>query len=350
MIVSHQSFLYYFRTKGEKENLNPMKNVPLVHAFRGSVCENVHFASTVVCSKTGDIRQMFPGSGEYRVFLRSAAKPFQAFPLYQNLDAKNIPLEEWAVICASHAASQQQLTLVQKVLDRAGVGPEALQCGPHAPADEAMAKMLLCSDMKPTAIHNNCSGKHAGMLLACRLYGWPMETYLEPSHPLQQQILKTIEAYSGTSDIEIGVDGCGAPVFALPLKNIARLFSHLAYLPEFSTLREAMTTYPEIVGDPERIDTQLMKISNGNLIAKVGAEGCLGVGNLQTGEGLAVKMHDGNNEIRDRMMIAILEDLKWLDSEQTQFLWAQPRFSKERSNTQGRSVGHFEMTLPWSLS
>jgi L-asparaginase II len=324
-----------------------MHAIPIIRAFRGDLCENAHFASTVVCSQTGNVHQMFPKSADHRVFLRSAAKPFQAYPLYQNPQANTISLEEWAIICASHAASQHHLDLVYRVLERGQATPEDLQCGPHLPMDDAMVKQLLCNHESPTRIHNNCSGKHAGMLLACRYYGWPIETHLEPSHPLQQAILKTIETYSGTTDIDTAIDGCGAPVFGLPMKNIARLYSNFVSQPEFSTLVDAMTRYPEVVGDAQRIDTRLMKISQGNLVAKVGAEGFLGVGNRQTGEGLALKVHDGTNAIRDRIIIAILEDLAWLSAAQAEILWQDSAFTKNRTNTQGKVVGHFEITLPW---
>jgi L-asparaginase II len=324
-----------------------MNNLPALRAYRGNVCENVHFASTVVCSKTGKVERMFPDSSDMYFYLRSSAKPFQAFPLYQNPESKHITQEEWAIICASHSASQNHLTMVQKVLDRSGSTVDDLQCGPHPPMDESMAKVLLCSDASPTRIHNNCSGKHAGMLLACHYYGWPKETYLELEHPLQQAILNTIIQYSGTSDISIAIDGCGAPVFALPMKNSARLFGSLVTEPAFHEIALAMTTFPELVGDPKRIDTQLMKVTNGNLISKVGAESFLGVANFQTGEGLAIKMIDGNNTMRDRLAIAILEDIGWLTSEQAELLWSQPQFTKERRNTQDKIVGYFETSLPW---
>jgi L-asparaginase II len=324
-----------------------MEPVPIVFAFRGHVCENVHFASTLVCSETGIIEQMFPLGDSRSVFLRSSAKPFQAYPLYQSPKAIDITLEEWAIICASHAATQHQLTLVEQVLQRAGTTVTDLQCGPHLPIDEAMARQLLCSETPPSPLHNNCSGKHAGMLLACRLNGWPLKTYLDPEHPLQKAILQAIIRFSGTDNIQIAVDGCGAPVFGLPLENIARLFSALARHPELASLAEAMITHPEIVGDIHRIDTQLMQISGGNLVAKVGAEGVLGIGNRQTGQGMVIKVHDGNNAVRDRLAIAVLEDLGWLSMTEAEELWARPQFSFRRTNTQGKVVGHYEFDLAW---
>lgn len=329
------------------KNCKPMEPLPVVFAFRGDHCENVHFASAVICSKTGNIEQMFPESDSVRAFLRSSAKPFQAYPLYQNPKSIGISLEEWAIICASHAATPKQLLLVQQVLDRAGAGIGDLQCGPHPPIDEHAARELLCSGISPTAIHNNCSGKHAGMLLACRLNDWPLETYLQLDHPLQQAIRNVITTYAETTDVVAALDGCGAPVFCLPMANIAKLFSNLGTQSEFSTMVQAMTTYPDLVGDAQRIDSQLMRITQGNLIAKVGAEGMLGIANRKTGAGLALKIHDGNNAIRDRLGIAILEDVGWITPQQATFLWAQPGLSPQRTNTQGRVVGHFTFRLPW---
>lgn len=290
---------------------------------------------------------MFPESRERLAFLRSAAKPFQAYPLYQNQDFMQITLAEWAIICASHAADAEQLGLVGQVLAKAGASVEQLQCGPHAPLDAATAKALLCNNVTPSPLHNNCSGKHAGMLLACRINQWPLESYLEPEHPLQQAILKTIKHFGGTDEIEIAVDGCGAPVFALPMENAARLFAQLAGHPELTLIREAMTTFPEIVGDAHRIDTCVMRASQGNLVAKVGAEGFIGIGNVTRQEGLVIKVHDGTNAIRDRLVIAILEDLGWLTADEAETLRQKPQFATERLNTQNRVVGSHRFSLPW---
>jgi L-asparaginase II len=321
--------------------------IPNVRVFRGGICENVHFASTLVCSKTGKLQQMFPETQEGLVYLRSAAKPFQAYPLYQNIRSKGITLKEWAIILASHAATAEQIALVEDVLEKAGVGADTLQCGAHAPIDEAMTKQLICSNQPPTAIHNNCSGKHAGMLLACRYYGWPLESYLEPDHPLQQAIVDTLKCFAGESEMKMAIDGCGAPVFAMPMLNLARLYSALAVDARLRDLCQAMLNYPNLIGDARRVDSQLMKVSEGALVAKVGAEGFLGVGNLSTGEGLVLKVHDGNNTIRDLLIIDILADLAWLTPAQSETLSAQPQFSKTRVNTQEKSVGHVELNLPW---
>lgn len=250
-------------------------------------------------------------------------------------------------MCASHSASQEHLSLVQQILQRAEAAIDDLHCGPHMPLDSEMAKQLLCTNTPPTALHNNCSGKHAGMLLACKLYGWPMETYTDPSHPLQNAILQIITQTSGTDDITLATDGCGAPVFCLPMPGIATMFARFASDPKFDTLFTAMTRHPQLVGDSERIDTRLMEVSEGNLVAKVGAEGFLGIGNRQAECGLALKIKDGSNAIRDILVIGLLEDLGWLDAKQVEPLRAQPAFSTQRTNTQNRVVGHIELTLPW---
>ncbi len=326
-----------------------MKNVTVIRAYRGGICENIHIASTAVCSETGTVCQMFPDLEESHVFLRSAAKPFQALPLYQNPQSKDIPLEEWAIICASHSASAIHLKLVHRLLERAQATEADLQCGPHMPTDESTSKQLICSQSAPTKIHNNCSGKHAGMLLACRYYGWPLETYLDPDHPLQQAIRKIIEHYSETDAIITAIDGCGAPVFGLPLASIAKLFQNLAIQPELAHLYRAMVTHPELVGDAHRIDSNLMKISQGNIVAKVGAEGFLGLAHRERKEGLAIKMHDGSNEMRDRLVITLLEKLDWLSFDQAEALRQMPQFSSHRVNTQGKVIGHYTFEFPNSV-
>lgn len=329
------------------ENQNPMNTLPVVQAFRGPLSENAHDAFAVICQETGQVDQMFPHSDQVRTYLRSAAKPFQAYPLYQHPDSVSITLPEWAIMCSSHSASVEHLKLVHQVLDRAEASESQLHCGPHEPLDAAMAKQLLCHNTQPTRIHNNCSGKHAGMLLACRLYGWPLENYTDPDHPLQQAILKIIAETIGSSDIQLGVDGCGAPVFGLPAPAAATLFARFVSQPQWDPLFKAMTTYPHLVGDTERIDACLMLASGGNLVAKVGAEGFLGIGNREARKGLAIKVRDGSNAVRDRLAIAILEDLGWLTATQAGSLWQKPQFANERRNTQDRIVGHYEFHLPW---
>jgi L-asparaginase II len=290
---------------------------------------------------------MFPQSDNASVYLRSAAKPFQAYPLYQHPNSASITLSEWAIMCSSHSATAEHLALVRQLLERAGAEESQLHCGPHDPLDASMAKHLLCRDEKPTRIHNNCSGKHAGMLLACRWYGWPMENYTDPEHPLQHAIYEIIAETSGTNDIQLGVDGCGAPVFAVPLKAAALLFARLASQPGFAHLFEAMTTYPHLVGDIQRIDSCLMTVSEGNLVAKVGADGFLGIGSREARSGLAFKVLDGSLPVRDRLAIAMLEDLGWLTPEQADMMWSKPQFSRERRNTQDRVVGEYRFDLPW---
>lgn len=330
-----------------EENCSMMDEIPVIRAFRGDLCENVHFASVVVATTTGVVVQMFPGSNHRRVFLRSAAKPFQALPLYQNPASRNIPLPEWAIICASHAATPVQLELVQSVLARANATEADLQCGPHPPLDESAAKDLICRGFSPSAIHNNCSGKHAGMLLACRAYGWPLENYLDIDHPLQQAILKVVRHYAGTNEIDIAVDGCGAPIFGLTLGQAARMTACLATDDNLSPIKSAMIAYPEIVGGAQRIDSLLMRVTAGNLVAKVGAEGMLIVGNSKAGQAMALKVHDGNNSIRDLIAIQALRDLDWISASQEKAIRGYPQYGLTRLNTQGKAIGRYECTLPW---
>lgn len=324
-----------------------MDALAIVKAYRGDICENSHHAWAVLVNQTGNVVKKFPESAQPMVMLRSAAKPFQTIPLLRHPQSQTLSLQEWAIICASHSGSAEHLTWVNRVMEKAQITVENLQCGSHPPFDKPMNQQLLCNNTPPTALHNNCSGKHAGMLLACRYYDWPLDTYLEQDHPLQKAILEIIQAESQAPQIHLGIDGCSAPVFAMPLQNAARLFAQLVAKPEYQTLFDAMTHYPQLVGDSERIDTQLMKHTKGNLIAKVGAEGFLAIANKQTQQGLCIKCQDGSNDIRDRLAIRILEDLGWLEKDAIETLRQQSNFSSTRKNALGKTVGHYEFNLPW---
>jgi L-asparaginase II len=284
-----------------------------------------------------------PGAAELATFFRSSAKPFQALPLVESGAALVLSQEELALVCASHTGSKRHTDLVCNILKKAQLPEEALQCGPHAPLDEATRRTLREKGLQPGKIHNNCSGKHAGMLLYCRHHGLDHTTYLDPAHPLQEKIVDVLRRFSGVKKIPLAVDGCGAPVFYLPLTAMATLYAKLGKERVFEPIREAMTTYPELVGGEGRVDTVLMQVSRGKLLAKVGADGVLCVSRLGQAQGLALKLADGSNEIRNLAIATILHRLGWLDEQ----AWEDVRLSVyrdlSRKNTQGKVIGSFSI-------
>jgi L-asparaginase II len=232
----------------------------MVEVRRGGVVEAVHRVH--VATTDGESY----GDPELVCFLRSASKPIQAIPFLEGYD--HVDDDELAIACASHRAEPAQLAAARKVLARAGVEIADLENGPQEGRPDGK-------------LGNNCSGKHAGMLAACRAHGWPLHPYCDPAHPLQQRIAELIAPYS-----EIGVDGCGVPTFATTLNQAAALLTRAP-----PRIRAAMQARPELVGASRgAVDTDLMR--RGGWIAKGGAEGLFCAAS-DDGRGIALKVEDG---------------------------------------------------------
>ena len=309
--------------------------------------ENRHLGWLIVANCQGHVLYSTPGALDVATFFRSSAKPFQAFPLVSRGFYHALSVQELALACASHVGSALHLQIAADMLHKAGVSEAALQCGPHAPLDVQMSEQLQQTRQAPTALFNNCSGKHAGMLYYCHRAGLDPHTYLDPHHPLQQDILQQIQHWSGVHVIPVAIDGCGAPIFYLPLLSMARLYAHLGSTAEFLPLQQAMTQYPELIGGAGRVDTTLMQITEGKLLAKVGADGVLCVARVHQGEGLAFKLSDGAAEVRDLALVQILLQLGWLNESEAKDPRLKPFLDKkQRKNTQGKTVGEFQIHLP----
>ncbi|MFN0088450.1 MAG: asparaginase [Blastocatellia bacterium] len=309
---------------------------PLVEVTRGSMVEAVHRGSVAVVSAGGGLIASL-GDPERRTWYRSAAKPFQTIPLLTSGAAARFHLtqRELAVITGSHSGEAVHLDAVRSILEKAGIEEEALRCGAHMPFDEAAAKRLRSEGRPATVLHNNCSGKHAGMLALARHGGEPIESYLDPDHPIQRRIRAVLARFAGTpaDEIAIAVDGCSAPVFGVSLASMARSYAqligvrHTGIDPELAAAAErvvdAMIEYPEMIGGTSRrLDTDLMRIARGRIISKVGAEGVqlLGVkpnARHPRGLGIAIKIEDGDiRRARDPVVIETLRRLGLLDEGQ----------------------------------
>jgi L-asparaginase II len=244
---------------------------------RGGILESWHRVHAVAVHH-GEVVDA-SGDPNLVTFMRSAAKPLQALPLADA--AADLPEDELAIACASHEARPEQLRVAGSLLARAGRVEEDLECGP----------------VNGSRLRHNCSGKHAGMLLLCRLRGWEHAGYRLPEHPLQAELLELVSR-AGDADattLPTAVDGCGVVTFALPLRAMALAFSRLAtgQLDGAGRVLEAMLRHPDLVGGPEASDTRVM-LERPGAIAKRGAEGVLCVG-LPDGTGIAVKVEDGSN-------------------------------------------------------
>lgn len=215
-------------------------------------------------------------------YLRSAAKPFQLLSMLENgLERRtSLTREELAVCAASHGGEPGHVECVRGLLQRVGLHEDMLRCGAHAPLEATASEALLRAGEAPLPVHNNCSGKHTAMLLTTAANGWDLETYLEPTHPLQLRILATLEQLADVTP-EVGVDGCGVPTFFLSLRHAAMAVSRLMELaavggPAFRVVN-AMTRHPWFTSGSHRLAYQLMRAAPG-LLAKEGAEGFFEVG------------------------------------------------------------------------
>lgn len=271
-----------------------MPSVPLVRVVRSGLEESVHEGDIAVVDADGRLLAS-AGDPERRVFARSSMKPLQA-TVSLSLLSIDLTDAEVAVMCASHNAEPVHVETVRSILAKAGIDEPALQTPSVRPWDDAS----LAADPAPRPINSDCSGKHAGMLAACRAQGWPLETYRERDHPLQRGIESTVRSVSGEPDLRVGVDGCGVPVHGMPLRAMATIFARLGrpdaiddrLAPFARRAVEAMRAQPYLVAGRNRADTAVMQ-ATGDVVAKGGAEGLMCAGVLGQAIGVAVKVRDG---------------------------------------------------------
>jgi L-asparaginase II len=286
--------------------------LPLLELTRGRVVESTHYGAIVVVNSDGRNLASY-GDPQTVAFLRSSAKPFQALPFVERggMEHYGYTLKELSLSCASHESAQIHLDTLQGMQKKIGIQENQLQCGTHMPGDVAVFKSMIQRGAKPTPNNNNCSGKHTSMLAHAKMCGLPLENYLDINHPIQQDILTTFAEMCqyDREKIELGVDGCSAPNFALPLYNaalgLARLCDPRALSDErASACRKiiiAMTTHPEMVSSYGEFDCELMTAAEGRIICKRGAEGFQIIGLLpgvlssqSRGMGIAFKVTDGD--------------------------------------------------------
>lgn len=330
---------------------------PAVEIRRGGKVESLVHADGVVVESSGRVVAWF-GNPERETYWRSSAKPFQAIPVITSGAAAqyHFTAEDLAMICASHGGEEKHVSRVSSILERIGAGPEHLICGVHPPSTRAAHDALLASGQAPHVLHNNCSGKHTGMLTLARQLGAPLEGYQLPDHPVQQAIRRSVALYTGYRDpdaIHTGVDGCGVPVFYLPLIRMAWAFSRLSDPrgvpdPEASAGRliaEAVRQHPDLVSGEGRLEVTLAQATHHRLVAKGGAEAVYCLGIPDRGWGLAVKMDDGNSRPIGAVVAALLSMVDALSREEEARL--APVAHPIIKNHAGREVG--EMVPIFSL-
>lgn len=320
----------------------------LIEVTRGDLVESAHRAHAAVVDESGRIFYA-AGDPERVTFLRSSAKPIQALAMVESGAAARFGLtdREIAVMCASHAGEPFHVAAVKGILQKIGLDEGALACGIHAPGHGPSAAALVREGENPRKIHNNCSGKHASMLTLCRHEGWRIAAYTAPDHPVQVRIRRVLAEMSGIkpAQVYVAVDGCNAPVFAIPLRNIARAFATLARPGGVSSEREealarisrSMRAHPEMVDGTGGFTTNLMGVAGDNIVSKSGAEGLFCAGALSQGWGVAVRIEDGNARAHAVLVPELLAQLQMITEEQRDRLRAL--HSAAVLNTAGAAVG-----------
>lgn len=288
---------------------------PLVELTRGGIVECVHFGAFAVVDAFGKLL-CSAGDPELVTFPRSSMKPFQVLPFVEDGGLARFDLtdEELAIMCASHSGTDAHVAVLRSIHQKVGLQESDLQCGVHYPSDRATSDAMRMRGELPTPYRHNCSGKHSGMLAAARMWGLPTNNYLDLEHPVQQRIRERMAEMSGMSADALipGIDGCSAPVYALPLRAFAfaaaRLCDPFGFAMERQTacrkITDAMRAYPVMVAGPGKLDTVLMQVLGDKLISKGGAEGYQMIGLLPDtakgtpGIGIAMKFSDGDPDRR----------------------------------------------------
>jgi L-asparaginase II len=311
--------------------LNPV----LVNALRGGIVESLHRGAIAIVDADGSLHTA-TGDIERPVFPRSAVKVLQALPLVQSGAAERFGLvdEELALACASHGGEPRHAETAAGMLTKAGVDAEALECGTHWPYHDGSIKALAAAGASPSALHNNCSGKHAGFVCVGCLMAADrgadvrgfLRGYVQPDHPVMREVTVSLESTTGyrLADAARGVDGCSIPTYAVPLRHLAHAFAKVATGVGLSAgqavaarrLRRAVAAAPFMVAGSGRFDTRVMQALGERVFCKVGAEGVHCAALPELGLGVAIKMDDGNNaRAVEVVMAAVIRRLLPLEGE-----------------------------------
>ena len=303
-----------------------------VHVLRNDLLESRHRVHLAAIRPDGSLLASV-GDPNFSSFLRSSAKAFQAIPLVQIMNQFKLEPQHLAVAMASHAGEEAHVNAVADFQARAGIDPNWLVCGIHWPFDDVARAALRTRGERPSVLHNNCSGKHTGMLAACIARGWPTEGYANADHPLQLEIVAHIKKLMNLEQLETGMDGCSVPCFRMPLTNAALGMAKLAapsLMPEqqsleyqeiFETEFAAMRAHPNLIAGTGLIDTLLMTHVP-NLASKIGAESFMLVAVKDSPHGpfgMAMKIEDGNERARDVAMLEILAQLGVMERHDANF-------------------------------
>lgn len=330
-----------------------MHNPVTVEVTRGNIVESRHRGIAVVVDGDGSVL-LSAGDVDAAVFPRSACKAMQALPLIESgaADAYGFGSRELAIACSSHSGEDAHVELAAAMLAKAGRDVDSLECGAHWSSDQKTIIHQARTLEKPTALHNNCSGKHSGFVCTCCHTGTDPQGYVGYDHPLQKEIRATMQSLTGEAigHDNCGIDGCSIPNYAIPLKSLAHGFARMATGQGLEAgraqasrrLMEACMAEPFYVAGTGRTCTRLMEIDPGRIFAKTGAEGVFVAALPQQGLAMAVKCEDGTTRAAEAMIAALLARYMEKDSAAQNRMMAMA--NRSMKNWNGITVGEIRVT------
>ena len=334
-----------------------MNHVPLVELTRGGTLECQHYGSVAVVNAAGKLLA-HAGDPYWLTFTRSTLKAIQALPFVEADGPGQFDLTSAhvALLCASHNGEAMHVSGVTEMLDKAGRTYKALQCGCHVPGVFSYMDKAAPEGLQFDERHNNCSGKHAGFVAYCVQHGHSVDGYIEPHHPLQKAIKRDVARVAGMneSDLKMGIDGCSAPNYAMPLASLARSYARLAsgardaeFGKSFEQLSNAMTAHPTLVSGTGRSDEAFMQAGRGDWVTKVGADGVQAVASKSRGEAFAIKIIDANKPALYAATVEVLDQLGWMDDAQRALLapWRARRIANARGMLVGERVAGIKLKV-----
>lgn len=325
-----------------------MESAILAEATRGGLTESVHRGIIAVVDSSG---RKIAGAGNTAevTFVRSGAKPLQALTVLETGAAERFGFssEELALLMASHSGEDMHVRIGAQLLQKIGLEQKYLQCGVHTPLHKETANRLKAAGEEPGVLHCVCSGKHAGMLAVAKHLGYSLEDYYLPEHPVQLLMLETIAGMAGlpAEEIHRGSDGCGVPVFGLPVEKMAYMYARWADPSGLAearrqaayTLQEAMTAHPVVIAGTDRFTTDLLIAAERKLLAKDGNDGIFCVGVPAKGWGIVLKIEDGSSRAVGPVILEALRQLELLSEDEYARLrrYARPEIYNYRREKAG---------------
>ncbi len=343
---------------GIEPSLRLPQDEPLVYTTRGDLVENVHRGRICVVSADDGRVLAAVGDPEGPAYLRSTAKPFQALgPLLSGAaEAFGLDDRHLALMCASHRGSAEQMAVLEELVRRTGLTEELLAMRPASPLEPEAREAWLRAGGQKRRLYHMCAGKHLGVLAWCKRRGWPLEGYTRPDHPAQRETVARLAAWADLTpdDIRLGVDGCGLPVGAMPLRNMALLYGRLACPDaaagaasgEADAVRAAaaaMNRHPALVEGEGRLASLLL--TDPGIVAKSGAQGVFAIGLRRQRVGVAIVVTDGAETAWPAVVRAVLERLGALSPELAARLDAQ--FFRDIRSETGEVAGRMEAAFTW---